>query len=286
MIRRALCSPLLFFILNPLPPLWLKAKLPAQESLSPLQTCGEGEPPTRFWMNETSCTNDTSCARATPIGHMDTLLHTAHFYIFPQKYFTSLASDLQITVIVGLIKHMFNSTLPVLSTLHQHQPCACQWRVRWVDGSCGWGPHGNMKEISQCWIFMQKMCSVSYLVRNSRIFKSTVSLSLCLGEAPLRQPHNTTSMPVEGSKHILYFKPAKKKQTCLVAWKTCYSSQRFAATMVRKLKYHEQKLLKKVDFINWEVDNNLHEVKVLRKYRIEKREDYTKWVSVWLQLMC
>ncbi|XP_038574340.1 U3 small nucleolar ribonucleoprotein protein IMP3 [Micropterus salmoides] len=47
--------------------------------------------------------------------------------------------------------------------------------------------------------------------------------------------------------------------------------------MVRKLKYHEQKLLKKVDFINWEVDNNLHEVKVLRKYRIEKREDYTKY---------
>ncbi|KAL6489795.1 hypothetical protein MHYP_G00001400 [Metynnis hypsauchen] len=47
--------------------------------------------------------------------------------------------------------------------------------------------------------------------------------------------------------------------------------------MVRKLKFHEQKLLKKVDFINWEVDNNLHEVKILRKYRIEKREDYTKY---------
>ncbi|XP_029308752.1 U3 small nucleolar ribonucleoprotein IMP3 [Cottoperca gobio] len=47
--------------------------------------------------------------------------------------------------------------------------------------------------------------------------------------------------------------------------------------MVRKLKHHEQKLLKKVDFINWEVDNNLHEVKVLRKYRIEKREDYMKY---------
>lgn len=46
--------------------------------------------------------------------------------------------------------------------------------------------------------------------------------------------------------------------------------------MVRKLKFHEQKLLKKVDFINWEVDNNLHEVKVLRKYHIEKREDYMK----------
>lgn len=47
--------------------------------------------------------------------------------------------------------------------------------------------------------------------------------------------------------------------------------------MVRKLKHHEQKLLKKVDFISWEVDNNLHEVKVLRRFRIEKREDYTKY---------
>ena len=46
--------------------------------------------------------------------------------------------------------------------------------------------------------------------------------------------------------------------------------------MVRKLKYHEQKLLKKVDFINWEADQNLHEVKVMRKYHILKREDYTK----------
>lgn len=55
--------------------------------------------------------------------------------------------------------------------------------------------------------------------------------------------------------------------------------------MVRKLKYHEQKLLKKVDFINWEVDNNLHEVKVLRKYRIERREDYTKWVTASARLV-
>lgn len=46
--------------------------------------------------------------------------------------------------------------------------------------------------------------------------------------------------------------------------------------MVRKLKFHEQKLLKKVDFISWKVDNNLNEVKVMKKYFIQKREDYTK----------
>lgn len=47
--------------------------------------------------------------------------------------------------------------------------------------------------------------------------------------------------------------------------------------MVRKLKYHEEKLLKKVSFVSWEVDNNLHEVKILRKYHIQRREDYTKY---------
>ncbi|XP_054712233.1 U3 small nucleolar ribonucleoprotein protein IMP3-like [Uloborus diversus] len=47
--------------------------------------------------------------------------------------------------------------------------------------------------------------------------------------------------------------------------------------MVRKLKYHEQKLLKKVDFISWEVDNNLHELKIMRKFFVQKREDYTRY---------
>ncbi|OQV15089.1 U3 small nucleolar ribonucleoprotein IMP3 [Hypsibius exemplaris] len=47
--------------------------------------------------------------------------------------------------------------------------------------------------------------------------------------------------------------------------------------MPRKLRFHEQKLLKKLDFISWEVDNNLHEVKVMRKYHIQRREDYTKY---------
>lgn len=48
--------------------------------------------------------------------------------------------------------------------------------------------------------------------------------------------------------------------------------------MVRKLKFHEQKLLKKVDFISWEVDNNLHELKIMKKFNVQKREDYTRYV--------
>jgi len=45
---------------------------------------------------------------------------------------------------------------------------------------------------------------------------------------------------------------------------------------MRKLRFHEKKLLKKVDFFSWEADNNIHEVKVMRKYQILKREHYTE----------
>ena len=47
--------------------------------------------------------------------------------------------------------------------------------------------------------------------------------------------------------------------------------------MVRKLKFHEKKLLKKVDFIQWKSDNNFYEVKAMRKYHIQKREDFSKY---------
>ncbi|KAF9021841.1 alpha-L RNA-binding motif-containing protein [Hymenopellis radicata] len=47
--------------------------------------------------------------------------------------------------------------------------------------------------------------------------------------------------------------------------------------MVRKLKHHEQKLLKKVDFLNWKQDADLREVKVMRRYHIQDREDYHKY---------
>ncbi|KAJ3518257.1 hypothetical protein NMY22_g13769 [Coprinellus aureogranulatus] len=47
--------------------------------------------------------------------------------------------------------------------------------------------------------------------------------------------------------------------------------------MVRQLKFHEKKLLKKVDFLNWKQDANLREVKVMRRYHIQDREDYHKY---------
>lgn len=47
--------------------------------------------------------------------------------------------------------------------------------------------------------------------------------------------------------------------------------------MVRKLKYHEKKLLKKVDFITWKSDKDHREIRIIRKYQLQKREDYTKY---------
>ncbi|RWS25606.1 hypothetical protein B4U80_00403 [Leptotrombidium deliense] len=51
--------------------------------------------------------------------------------------------------------------------------------------------------------------------------------------------------------------------------------------MVRKLKFHEKKLLKKVDFINW--DNNLKEITVMKKYQID-RSEYTRYNKLVRQI--
>ncbi|QHS73784.1 snoRNA-binding rRNA-processing protein IMP3 [Saccharomyces paradoxus] len=47
--------------------------------------------------------------------------------------------------------------------------------------------------------------------------------------------------------------------------------------MVRKLKHHEQKLLKKVDFLEWKQDQGHRDTQVMRTYRIQNREDYHKY---------
>lgn len=47
--------------------------------------------------------------------------------------------------------------------------------------------------------------------------------------------------------------------------------------MVRKLKYHEQKLLRKVDFENYKQDNGHRDKAVIRRYSIQKPEDYHRY---------
>lgn len=46
--------------------------------------------------------------------------------------------------------------------------------------------------------------------------------------------------------------------------------------MPRKLKYHEKKLLKKVDFYGYKSDENIREAEVIRRYHIQQRGDYDK----------
>ena len=45
---------------------------------------------------------------------------------------------------------------------------------------------------------------------------------------------------------------------------------------MRKLRHHEQRLLKKVDFL-WQREENLREIAILRRYNINNREDYVKY---------
>ncbi|UPR03403.1 small nucleolar ribonucleoprotein U3 component [Chloropicon primus] len=49
---------------------------------------------------------------------------------------------------------------------------------------------------------------------------------------------------------------------------------------MRKLKFHEQKLLKKVNFLQWKRENNHREYQVLRRYHIQDRDDYSKYNKV------
>ncbi|RDA89683.1 hypothetical protein CP533_3349 [Ophiocordyceps camponoti-saundersi (nom. inval.)] len=47
--------------------------------------------------------------------------------------------------------------------------------------------------------------------------------------------------------------------------------------MVRKLKYHEQKLLRKTDFLTYKSDKNHRDKIVVRRYMIQKPEDYHRY---------
>ena len=61
----------------------------------------------------------------------------------------------------------------------------------------------------------------------------------------------------------------------------------FLIQEMRKLKFHEQKLLKKVDFLEWKSDNNVRETTVMRRYHIQNREDYSKYVETlvsWIDM--
>uniref|UniRef100_A0A7S1VV42 U3 small nucleolar ribonucleoprotein protein IMP3 n=1 Tax=Grammatophora oceanica TaxID=210454 RepID=A0A7S1VV42_9STRA len=46
---------------------------------------------------------------------------------------------------------------------------------------------------------------------------------------------------------------------------------------MRQLKHHEKRLLRKVDLYSWDGDENIRVAKILRRYHIQKRDDYTSY---------
>lgn len=57
---------------------------------------------------------------------------------------------------------------------------------------------------------------------------------------------------------------------------------------MRKLKYHEQKLLKKTDFYDWKNVASLKKASVARKYRLSSRDDYSHYEKIvgYITKMC
>jgi U3 small nucleolar ribonucleoprotein protein IMP3 len=49
---------------------------------------------------------------------------------------------------------------------------------------------------------------------------------------------------------------------------------------MRELKHHEKKLLRKVDLYSWKKEDNLRVAKILRRYHIQDREDYTAYSRI------
>ena len=49
---------------------------------------------------------------------------------------------------------------------------------------------------------------------------------------------------------------------------------------MRELKHHEKKLLRKVDLYSWKKEDNLRVAKIVRRYHIQNREDYTSYTRI------
>ncbi|CAN6447717.1 unnamed protein product [Victoria cruziana] len=49
---------------------------------------------------------------------------------------------------------------------------------------------------------------------------------------------------------------------------------------MRKLKFHEKKLLKKVNFLEWKRENDQREALIMGRYHIVDRDDYKKYLKV------
>jgi len=49
---------------------------------------------------------------------------------------------------------------------------------------------------------------------------------------------------------------------------------------MRELKHHEKKLLRKVDLYSWKKEDNLRVAKIMRRYHLQDRNDYTAYTRI------
>ena len=49
-------------------------------------------------------------------------------------------------------------------------------------------------------------------------------------------------------------------------------------SMLRPLKHHEKPFLKKTDYLVWKKSLNIREIKVIKRYHLQDREDYSRLV--------
>lgn len=55
---------------------------------------------------------------------------------------------------------------------------------------------------------------------------------------------------------------------------------------MRKLKAHEKKLLKKVNFLEWKREGGHREANVMRRYLVTGRDDYKKYLFSYITCKC
>ena len=49
---------------------------------------------------------------------------------------------------------------------------------------------------------------------------------------------------------------------------------------MRQLKHHEKKLLRKVSLYQWKGDDNIRVAKIMRRYHLQRREDYVAYTQI------
>jgi U3 small nucleolar ribonucleoprotein protein IMP3 len=60
----------------------------------------------------------------------------------------------------------------------------------------------------------------------------------------------------------------------------CRLTKHLNFIIMRQLKHHEKKLLRKVDLYSWKNEDNLRVAKILRRYHISNRDDYTAYSRI------